>query len=86
MTIVRSTLFVLCLAGTAAAGDLTIQSRFPGGFELMQPGSALNPYVVRDGYGRQVGTIHSRMPDLDPHDGLTDPGTSLNPWVLHTDE
>lgn len=85
MTSLRTALaLTLFLAGTALAGDLTIQSRLPAG--AIPAGTPINPYVVRDSAGRQVGTIRSRLPDVNPHDGILDPGTSLNPWVLHTDD
>lgn len=85
---IRTALIVAALltATPALAGDLTVRSRLIPGPGLLQPGTMLNPYVIQDGSGRQVGTIRPRMMDLTPHDGFLDAGTPTNPWVLHTDE
>lgn len=75
----RTLLGLLLLVGTAGAGEYTVQPRYtlPGS---PQPGTLLNPYVVRDSAGRQQGTITDRYNGLQ---GAPDPGTLGNPWVTH---
>jgi hypothetical protein len=45
-------------------------------------GSTFNPYIVRDKSGRKVGEMKSHHYDLNPNDGISDPGTLSNPWVI----
>ena len=82
-------LAVVLFASVAMAGEYTIKTNIPDftpGDGFMDAGSPLNPYVVTDSYGREVGKIQSRSLDLDPYDNFMDPGSTSNPWILKTDD
>ena len=45
-------------------------------------GSTFNPYIVKDKSGRKVGEMKSHHYDLNPNDGIYDPGTFGNEWII----
>ena len=79
----------LALPIITMAGEITIQSQFPDpqpGDGIMDAGSPLNPYILRDDSGQEIGRMRSRYSDTDSSDGIFDPGSILNPWVIETQD
>lgn len=80
---------ILVLPGAAIqAGDYLIEPQFydhnpRDGF--MDPGSALNPYILKDRSGNRFGTIQSDIPDFNPGDRFLEPGSFSNPYRLRFD-
>jgi len=75
---------VLGLGVQVLAGDnWTVQPRYPYAQEggVLSPGSRLNPYELKDSYGRTRGTIQPRYPDLIPNDGVLN--WEINPWSTY---
>ena len=71
----------------ALADEYTIESALPDfqpGDGYMEAGSPLNPYIIRNEYGEEVGTISTHIPDFNPGDGYMEPGSPLNPFVIET--
>ena len=82
-------LSILFFALPCLAGEITIQSQFPDpqpGDGIMDAGSPLNPYILRDDSGQEIGRMRSRFSDTDTSDGIFDPGSILNPWVIETQD
>ena len=83
ITIVILSVFAL----PVLADEYTIESALPDfqpGDGYMEAGSPLNPYIIRNEYGEEVGVIKTRLPDFTPGDGFMDPGGPLNPYVIET--
>jgi len=76
------TLAFLALATPAAAQYYgSMQPSRPGnGSPNSQPGSYSNPYIVRDQYGNQQGTVYSARPNGS---GNSAPGGYANPYQFH---
>ena len=83
ITIVILSVFAL----PVLADEYTIESALPDfqpGDGYMEAGSPLNPYIIRNEYGEEVGTISTHIPDFNPGDGYMEPGSPLNPFVIET--
>ena len=80
---------ILFLAIPASAMDRwTIQPRYPDIYPnngIMDAGSYINPYEVRDPAGQALGTMRSRYPDVEPNNGIMDRGTWQNPYDVEWD-
>jgi len=82
----RALLFLVVLVSPALGEELTAAARWPvtqEGHGLLEPGTVLNPYEVRDRDGTVLYELHSRFPDLG---GLMEGGTTLNPYVIESGE
>lgn len=79
----------LGLCSISYAGEQEITPRY---FDLtpndgfLDAGTPSNPYIIKDQYGREKGTIKPRYFDLIPGDGLMDAGTPANPYIIKTPE
>lgn len=88
-TLILAIVLVLFLVGSVLAEDRwTVEPRYPDIFPndgIMDQGTWINPYELRDQSGRTRGTIQPRYPDVFPNDGVFDAGSYANPYELEWD-
>jgi hypothetical protein len=67
------------------SNDVTVQPRYidmnPGD-GIMDVGTPMNPYVMKDNSGKVVGQVRSKYVDAYPGDGMMDAGSFNNPYVI----
>ena len=76
---------LLLLVAPAVADEFTVSSDligFDSGDGMMAPGTILNPLIIRDSSGREIGSMETDLIGLDGNDGLMAPGTVLNPYRI----
>ena len=80
--------FLFGIPSIACAEEYQIRTRhfdFQANDGFMDAGSYLNPYIIEDQSGREIGQIRSQFPDFDPNDGFMDAGSYLNPYIVEVD-
>ena len=74
---------LLMFAAPAIADEYTVSSDligFDSGDGYFAPGSPLNPLIIRDNSGREIGRMESDLIGFDSDDGFFAPGGPLNPY------
>ena len=76
---------ILLMCSLAVADEYTVSTEligFDSGDGYFAPGSPLNPLIIRDSSGREIGSMETDFIGMDSNDGLMAPGSILNPYRI----
>jgi len=67
------------------AKEFTVETSFPDltpNDGIFDAGTFINPYVIKNKSGHEIGTMEADFPDPMPNDGVLDAGSFTNPYRI----